>query len=87
MAILVGGGRGSPCTSSVSSVLPFSCPVLLPLPVLIAMEGLSRERARGLHLCLAQGTLGEQSPSRFFMSLIGDLQTEIAFSLSHPLFH
>lgn len=50
-------------------------PVIVPLLVLIASEKLNREPVRGLHLCLAQETLGEQSPSWFFMSLIGDLQT------------
>lgn len=49
--------------------------VIVPLLVLIVLEKLHREPVRGLHLCLAQETLGEQSPSWFFMSLIGDLQT------------
>lgn len=79
MAVLVGGGRGSTGTSSVpwGQPLPFPSPhsILILLLVFIVTEELNREPGSGLRLRLARGTLSEQSPSRFFMSLIGDLQT------------
>lgn len=78
MAVLVGGGRGSAGTSSLprGQPLPFRSPnSILVLLVFIVTEELNREPGSGLRLRLARGTLSERSPSQFFMSLIGDLQT------------
>lgn len=78
MAVLGGGGRGSAGTSSLpwGQPLPFRSPnSILVLLVFIVTEELNREPGSGLRLRLARGTLSERSPSQFFMSLIGDLQT------------
>ena len=79
MAVLVGGGGGSAGISSVpwGQPLPFPSPysILVLLLAFIVMEELNREPGSGLRLRLARGTLSERSPSQFFMSLIGDLQT------------
>ena len=79
MAVLVGGGGGSAGTSSVPWGQPLPFPsaysILLLQLAFIVMEELNREPGSGLRLRLARGTLSERSPSQFFMSLIGDLQT------------
>lgn len=54
---------------------PSAYSILVLLLAFIVMEELNREPGSGLRLRLARGTLSERSPSQFFMSLIGDLQT------------
>lgn len=79
MAVLMGGGGGSAGTSSVPWGQPLRFPsaysILVLLLAFIVVEELNREPGSGLPLRLARGPLSERSPSQFFMSLIGDLQT------------
>lgn len=66
----------APAHSPGGSLCPSAPPnSILVLLVFIVTEELNREPGSGLRLRLARGTLSERSPSQFFMSLIGDLQT------------
>lgn len=74
---ILGVGAGAVLVPALSPRVRSCCSSRPPCPLasLDCLGGADRGACAGLHLCLAQGTLSEQSPSRFFMSLIGDLQT------------